>query len=710
MAQQLAQHEDSMRIRRHFYMVTAVAIAARVIYFIQYVRSPVAGFHKADHQYYIEWAARISGGDWLGTRVFEQGPLYPYLLGIGFKLFGSQEYVILALQLVAGVITAVLVYASGKRLWGSTTGLLAGFVAALYGPLMYAECMLMKSFLSPMFTMASLYWGLRFQDDGRTRWLTLAGASIGLSCLIRENHILMLIPLLAIAWFASWRNSAAMKSNNDTQDERKRSIKNVGCAVAAFGLMLLPSLARNLYVTGEFIVVTSGGGEVFYMAYEPKADGYYGNPEFVRPSPFFEHEDFRAEASRRSGRELTQGESSRYWFGQAWKHAIGSPVRTVGLMFRKAAILANDFEVPDSFEFRVVREFIPILYALPTMGWIVGFGLLGYCVSLRDYRRMSLPLGIAAAHIIFVVLVYNFARFRIGLVPVWLLFAAFGLTWLTNVVRTRVAGWSLKACGSILLVSFVTVCAFLPPMGYAKTALPLRQKENRQQLLDRRELIRNIDELRHSVADNPDDPKLQRQLAFHLMEFGAFNEGIQIYERAIEMAPKDPRTRLLYGIDLHRGMNRTDTAITQLKQATKLAPDLEEAHNELIQIFMKRKGYKAALFHYQKLSELNPQNSRLHFNVANLLQATGEMAKAIVELKATIKNLQPRLLAERQILFDSYQLTVMILRSKSEKLTKDDLQNLATLLRTIADGYQRLGRQAESNQIKTFADDVERRR
>ena len=708
MSQPLASDQpDSKRIRRHFCLVIAVAILARAIYFIQYLRSPVAGFHKADHQYYIEWAIRIASGDWLGSRVFEQGPLYPYLLGIGFKLFGSQESLMLAIQLMSGVLTASFVYACGRRLWGPTTGLLAGFIAALYGPLIYAECMLMKSFLSPLFTVATLYFGLRFQDDQRTRWLAMASVCVGLACLIRENHILMMVPLLMLTWFESRVHDN--ETDKSPRTDYSKAAKRFGWSIAACGLMLTPSLLRNLYVTGEFIVVTSGGGEVFYMAYEPDADGYYGNPDFVRPSPFYEHEDFRAEASRRVGHELSQGESSRYWFGKAWEHAIRSPGRTIGLMFRKAAILANDFEVPDSFDFRVVREFIPILYALPTMGWITGFGLLGYLVSIGDRRRLLLPIGLAAAHIVFVILVYNFARFRLGLIPIWILFAAFGINWLISTARSRVTGWSIKTSGAVLLVAFMSVCAFLPPIGYAKTALPLREKENRQQLLDRRELMKNIDELRLSVLQDADDAKLQRQLAFHLMEFGAFNEATKLYDRSIEIAPDDSRTRLLYGIDLHRALNKTEAAIAQLKQAATLDPELDEARYELIEIFMKGKQYNEALEQYQRLSKRHPNDSRLHFNVANLLQATGKFTQAINELQSAITDLQPKNRAQQQILFDSYQLSIMILRSKSEQLTKVDDRNLAALLRQIADRYQQIGLAAESMQIKTLARDIQNR-
>lgn len=37
---------------------------------------------------YDAWAQRIAAGDWIGSEVFYQAPLYPYCLGVLFALAG----------------------------------------------------------------------------------------------------------------------------------------------------------------------------------------------------------------------------------------------------------------------------------------------------------------------------------------------------------------------------------------------------------------------------------------------------------------------------------------------------------------------------------------------------------------------------------------------------------------------------------------------
>jgi hypothetical protein len=75
------------------------AVAVRLVVFGQYLASPLKGFHRLDQTYYLAWARRIAAGDWLGSEVFEQGPLYPYLLAIVFRLFGDRGGLILVAQM-----------------------------------------------------------------------------------------------------------------------------------------------------------------------------------------------------------------------------------------------------------------------------------------------------------------------------------------------------------------------------------------------------------------------------------------------------------------------------------------------------------------------------------------------------------------------------------------------------------------------------------
>src|SRR5690606_29214796 len=96
--------------RSGLWIVLGAALLVRAVYYVEYLLSPLRGFYGADDVYYLAWAGRIAQGDWLGSEVFEQGPLYPYLVGTMFALVGPRVYLLLLLQLLSGVVVVWLTY------------------------------------------------------------------------------------------------------------------------------------------------------------------------------------------------------------------------------------------------------------------------------------------------------------------------------------------------------------------------------------------------------------------------------------------------------------------------------------------------------------------------------------------------------------------------------------------------------------------------
>ncbi len=143
----------------------------------------------------------------------------------------------------------------------------------------------------------------------------------------------------------------------------------------------------------------------------------------------------------------------------------------------KALILLNDFEVPDNADYRVARQFVPLLALLPTFGWIGALGMLGIAVSCKHWRRFQLPLGIMAAHAVSILILYNFGRFRLGMMPVWILFCACGAGWLISRWQVRPehstahhpGGYRrLRAVLALCLAGMMTAALYYPhqPLNY----------------------------------------------------------------------------------------------------------------------------------------------------------------------------------------------------------------------------------------------------
>jgi tetratricopeptide (TPR) repeat protein len=457
-----------------------------------------------------------------------------------YWLIGARDGWVLALQLLVGATTPVWLFLGGKRLFGERIAFWAGLFTAVYGPLAYYECMVMKTFLLPWLVAIALYAGLRYREGLGSGWLGLAGVAIGLMCLVQESHALLGLPLALWVWDVG----------REAGCSRLRTVANVAWLTLAVVMPVVPCAIRNYMVCGEPVLVTVGGGEVFYIAHGPDAEAVYSPPPFVTADASQEHRDFVAEAERRTGRRLTRQQSSRYWFREAWRYAVAHPWRELVLTVQKANVLFKDFEVPDSASFAETRRLVPLLYVMPTFGWFAWLGFLGVLVCLKSVRRFQLPLGMAAVLVLSVLLTYNFGRFRIALVPLWMLLAAQGLAWIGSAWRRRAEPLTaLALVGAVLFVALATLWSFVPPA----------RADYRISLV-----------LRDALRASADGDLLQAEAKFReALQFG--------HESGDEAAIRNN-----LGVVLAR-QGRLEEAAEQFCEAVRLNPEYHDAQQNLLQ-------------------------------------------------------------------------------------------------------------------------------
>src|SRR5262245_22680705 len=96
--------------------VFLAALALRPLYVNDLRPAGLAALLRLDPLYYHEWALRIAGGDLRGREAFEMSPLYPYLLGFVYKLFGEGPIVPRVLQSILGSLTCAGTALLGTRL------------------------------------------------------------------------------------------------------------------------------------------------------------------------------------------------------------------------------------------------------------------------------------------------------------------------------------------------------------------------------------------------------------------------------------------------------------------------------------------------------------------------------------------------------------------------------------------------------------------
>jgi tetratricopeptide (TPR) repeat protein len=425
--------------------ITLLALLLRLLYLRDITRSGLGDFLRLDPLYYHEWALRIARGELRSSQPFEMSPLYPYALGAIYRLFGPALSTPRLLQAILGAITCGGTALLAHRLFGRAAGIIAGTTLALYGPAIYYDGQINKTTLALALSLS--FAGALVLSRGRHRgWIAAGGIALGLAAMVHEN-VDVAAPLILL-----WLVLAA------PSDPVKARLARAGIFVAGWAIAVAPATLHNYLATREIVLITTGGGENFYTGNHENASGRYAPPPFVRPDPFYEHEDFRAEAARRLGHPVTRSESSRYWWREGLRFIEERPLPYVALLWDKLGVFWNSFERPDNFSYDNFRLFSPTLsLPLPAFGIVAPLALLGAGISLRRWRDL-LPLYAGfGAYFISAMIFFTQSRYRMPAVPFLSIFAANGAVGLAGFLSGRnvraVAASLVLLAGAFLFVN-----------------------------------------------------------------------------------------------------------------------------------------------------------------------------------------------------------------------------------------------------------------
>src|SRR6184192_686893 len=147
------------------------------------------------------WAAFFFGSlDASNFITVDKAPGSLWVMEIAARLFGFNAWTVLAPQALEGVATVAIVFLAVRRWFGPAAGLLAGGVVALT-----PVAGLIFRFNNPdallvFLLTAAVYATLRAIEDGRTRWLILAGALVGFGFLAKELQAFVILPVLGAVY------------------------------------------------------------------------------------------------------------------------------------------------------------------------------------------------------------------------------------------------------------------------------------------------------------------------------------------------------------------------------------------------------------------------------------------------------------------------------------------------------------------------------
>lgn len=280
--------------------ILLVALAVRLAHFAAVHDQPFFAQLAMDSQEYDRWAQEIANGQWLGTEVFFQAPLYPYVLATVYTVVGHRLDAVYLLQIAIAIFGIFALYRATRAMADERLALIAAGLAAVYGPFPFHDVQLLKESFA-VATAAGLLWALA---TAGTAWQWLgAGALLGVLALFRENALLLVPFLLPLA----------LRSAGGARPFAARGLS----FVAGMALVLAPVAVRNGVVGGTWLPTTYQGGVNFYIGNNPSADGTYRPIVPGKQVPTLERREPARIAEQELGRKLDPGEVSSFWLHRA---------------------------------------------------------------------------------------------------------------------------------------------------------------------------------------------------------------------------------------------------------------------------------------------------------------------------------------------------------------------------------------------------------
>jgi 4-amino-4-deoxy-L-arabinose transferase-like glycosyltransferase len=476
-------HSGAMLIRRFpappvWLVLTIVGLVALGLRLAFLFRAPVFIIGDSENYFWPGYQLAREVGFDLDLR---RTPGYPLFIAFVVREIGEDLAALALAQHILGVIIALLVTGLGIRFWGIWTGLLAGLVVGLSGPLLVAEQYVMAETL--FISLATVTIGWLALAIERPRWwaLFVGGVLIGVAALTRPVGLVLAVAALLALVVVWWRGAGS----------RVGSIASVvGWAlalIAGVALVWLPWMARNALMHGSFSADGNAGSTLVGRAMRHDRGFAFENPSDPDPARQRAREIMRggrgqfvtptrerikrelglsdAEANRlmrdlsletiarqpgyylfgtlRWFWQLSQGAPERYrdhWQTrrdagnrEEWEankeigYLLGPPTPLQQAQYDEAEALLNLFQPAR------LGPTIPLLALVGVVGLALGIG----AQSARAGVAALLALVVVGLLLAAVALVAPHARYRYPVEPLLGLLAAGGVTTLVSLARLR---------------------------------------------------------------------------------------------------------------------------------------------------------------------------------------------------------------------------------------------------------------------------------
>ncbi len=359
-------------------------------------------------------------------------PGYPLFIAGIYRTFGHHVWLVLLLQVIIDSLTVLVVYGIARELeFKRRTRLIA---SALYAAALIPAVCSVKLYSETLFTFIfalSMIWFIRGLKRGGTRWFLFCGLALGAAVLIRPMAFCFVIVYLAVLALLKKRSRAMVTGSL--------------VLLLAFLVILAPWQARNYRIFGRYalsnlaginccrcnVAMTKAYAEGITLA---DARTALEGTSFAGVTDPFERSDIYSKIAFdyiRDNCAVFAKFHARGCLQTFVTTAKGGILNITG----RQVVCCGDMPLREGFIPRIVERLkhardeyflVPVLAADQMI--VYSMALLGLYLMIRGKNRIyALLFILAIAYFTLIPGVFSLCRFRIPVIPIYMIAAAVGI-------------------------------------------------------------------------------------------------------------------------------------------------------------------------------------------------------------------------------------------------------------------------------------------
>ena len=382
--------------------------------------------NRPDPYWFSAMGSSLARGEGLsayGSLLHRRSPLYPLMIAVIYKLFGEHQFLVQAAQAVLFAATSVLAYDIGRRVYNVRTGLLAGALCAVHPALLrYVADFHLETLFTFLLT-TSVWLGVRFYQRPSVKRASVFGVLGALTALTKAVAVLY-PPLFVVCWWLSRKRSPAKL-------ESRAALFAVAALFASMAVTVAPWTARNYFVTGHFVPISTGFSDAFLRGYVFSKTEY---ATLQRP-PYTDGEN----ESNAMFRQICAAEGAVWEQDDYQTDKILNRAAKARLLASPAAFVHKTFVGLFTFWYEMTSLKTSLAAgAMALAAWI--FAALGLWRSRTERQPAWLLLLPILYFNLFLAPLLALGRYSVPIVPCLMVLAAFGLDTLWKRIRAPEPG------------------------------------------------------------------------------------------------------------------------------------------------------------------------------------------------------------------------------------------------------------------------------